>query len=43
VVTSGYLAGEGPRAEGWAIVRALKLDGWAAHVWVANDGPSESL
>jgi ribosomal protein L11 methyltransferase len=43
VVTSGYLAGEGPRAEGWAIVRALELDGWAAHVWVANDGPGESL
>jgi len=38
VVTSGYLAGERPRAEGWAIMRGLELDGWAAHVWVANDG-----
>jgi hypothetical protein len=40
VVTSGYLAGERPRAEAWAIVRELELEGWAAHVLVASDAPA---
>ncbi|HJU47568.1 MAG TPA: 50S ribosomal protein L11 methyltransferase [Gaiellaceae bacterium] len=30
VVTSGYLAGERPAAEGWAHVRTRQLGGWAA-------------
>ena len=34
VVSSGYLAGERPRAEGWTVVRDLELEGWAAHVLV---------
>ena len=33
LVTSGYLAHEIPRGKGWEIVRALELDGWAAHVF----------
>lgn len=36
VVSSGYLAGERPRAEGWAVVRDLELEGWAAHVLVGR-------
>ena len=32
VVTSGYLAGEEPRAPGWKVVDRRELDGWAAHV-----------
>ena len=32
VVTSGYLAHEAPRAEGWKVVHDLELDGWTAHV-----------
>jgi ribosomal protein L11 methyltransferase len=43
IVTSGYLAGERPRAEGWAIARGLELDGWAAHVWIVDDEPNGSL
>ena len=39
VVTSGYVAGERPRADGWTVVRGLELEGWAAHVFVATDGP----
>jgi ribosomal protein L11 methyltransferase len=35
VVSSGYLAGERPRAEGWTVVRDLELEGWAAHVLVS--------
>jgi hypothetical protein len=31
-VTSGYLATEAPSAGGWAHVRRLELDGWAADV-----------
>lgn len=31
-VTSGYLAGEEPRAPGWEIAARLEVDGWAAHV-----------
>lgn len=31
-VTSGYLAGQQPRADGWEAVSSLRLDGWAAHV-----------
>ena len=38
VVTSGYLIGERPRAEGWAVVGELELDGWSAHVLVATGG-----
>jgi ribosomal protein L11 methyltransferase len=34
-VTSGYLAGEEPRASGWGVVSALELDGWGAHVLAA--------
>jgi ribosomal protein L11 methyltransferase len=33
-VTSGYLAGEEPRAPGWEAVSTVELDGWAAHVLV---------
>jgi ribosomal protein L11 methyltransferase len=29
-VTSGYLAPETPRAQGWSIVERLELEGWAA-------------
>ncbi len=39
VVTAGYLAGERPRANGWTVVRALELEGWAARVFVATDEP----
>jgi ribosomal protein L11 methyltransferase len=42
-VTSGYLAGERPRVEGWAIVRELELDGWAAHALVAADEVTYTL
>jgi ribosomal protein L11 methyltransferase len=35
-VTSGYLAGEEPRASGWEVVSALQLDGWGAHVLAAH-------
>ena len=31
-VTSGYLASEAPRAEGWAPVDRIELEGWAADV-----------
>jgi ribosomal protein L11 methyltransferase len=31
-VTSGYLASEAPSTAGWARVRRLELDGWAADV-----------
>jgi ribosomal protein L11 methyltransferase len=31
-ITSGYLAGEVPRARGWEVVEERVLDGWAAHV-----------
>jgi ribosomal protein L11 methyltransferase len=34
VVTAGYPVGEGPRADGWEIVSALRVDGWGAHVLV---------
>jgi ribosomal protein L11 methylase PrmA len=43
VVTSGYLAGDRPRAEGWTVVRHLELDGWAAHALLATDGPTDGL
>jgi ribosomal protein L11 methyltransferase len=43
VVTSGYLAGERPHAEGWTVVRDLEQDGWAAHVLTASDGPTDAL
>jgi ribosomal protein L11 methyltransferase len=32
VVTSGYLAGQEPRAAGWEAVSSVRLEGWAAHV-----------
>jgi ribosomal protein L11 methyltransferase len=32
VVTSGYLAGEVPRAAGWEVAEGVELDGWGAHV-----------
>jgi ribosomal protein L11 methyltransferase len=32
VITSGYLAGERPRARGWEVRDHVELDGWAAHV-----------
>jgi ribosomal protein L11 methyltransferase len=31
-VTSGYLASEGPRVQGWTAVDRLELEGWAADV-----------
>jgi len=31
-VTSGYLAGEVPRSDGWNVAASLELDGWGAHV-----------
>ena len=31
-ITSGYLAGELPRAPGWTAVESIELEGWAAHV-----------
>jgi ribosomal protein L11 methyltransferase len=31
-VTSGYLASETPRSDGWKVVERLELDGWAADV-----------
>jgi ribosomal protein L11 methyltransferase len=31
-VTSGYLAAETPRAQGWSVVERLELEGWAADV-----------
>lgn len=34
-VTSGYLAGEEPRASGWEVVSQIELDGWSAHVLVS--------
>ncbi len=36
VVTSGYLAGERPRHDGWVHVEGLALDGWAADRFVAQ-------
>jgi ribosomal protein L11 methyltransferase len=36
VVTSGYLAGERPRAPAWNLACELERDGWAAHVFVAK-------
>jgi len=42
-VTSGYLAGERPRVEGWAVVREWKLDGWAAHALVVADEATDTL
>jgi ribosomal protein L11 methyltransferase len=35
-VTSGYLAGDAPSADGWAGMDRLELDGWAADVFVAT-------
>ena len=32
-VTSGYLAAERPRAQGWIHVQRVELDGWAADVF----------
>jgi hypothetical protein len=32
-VTSGYLAGERPRAPGWLWVTSSERDGWAADVY----------
>jgi ribosomal protein L11 methyltransferase len=32
-ITSGYLAGELPRAPGWTVVESIELEGWAAHVF----------
>jgi ribosomal protein L11 methyltransferase len=32
-VTSGYVASETPRADGWTAVERLELEGWAADVW----------
>jgi ribosomal protein L11 methyltransferase len=40
VVTSGYVSGERPRVDGWAVERELELEGWAAHVLVASDAPA---
>ncbi len=34
-ITSGYLAGELPRAPGWIAVESIELEGWAAHVFRA--------
>jgi ribosomal protein L11 methyltransferase len=30
-ITSGYLAGQCPRHEGWTVLEARERDGWAAH------------
>jgi ribosomal protein L11 methyltransferase len=35
-VTSGYLAAEAPSTAGWAHVRRLELDGWAADVLASS-------
>jgi ribosomal protein L11 methyltransferase len=35
-VTSGYLASQAPSTAGWARVRRLELDGWAADVLVTS-------
>jgi len=35
-VTSGYLARDAPRVEGWEQVSRLELDGWAADMLVAS-------
>lgn len=35
-VTSGYLARDAPRVEGWEHVSRLELDGWAADMLVAS-------
>jgi len=43
VITSGYVAGERPRAEGWTVVRDLELDGWSVHVLIATDATCWSL
>jgi ribosomal protein L11 methyltransferase len=43
VITSGYLAGERPRVDGWEFLRDLELEGWAAHVLVERDATAESL
>ena len=34
-ITSGYLAGELPRAPGWTAVESIELEGWAAHLFRA--------
>jgi len=36
VITSGYLAGERPDARAWDVARDVEVDGWAAHVFVAQ-------
>ncbi len=38
-ITSGYLVGEAPRAEGWMRVATLELEGWSADVFVTDDDP----
>jgi ribosomal protein L11 methyltransferase len=35
-ITSGYLSHEVPAVPGWAVVDAMELDGWAAHVLVTS-------
>lgn len=35
-ITSGYLAGEAPRAEGWTRLDHLEREGWAADVFEAS-------
>jgi ribosomal protein L11 methyltransferase len=38
-ITSGYLARDLPKAEGWERVSRLELEGWAADLLVAAQGP----
>ncbi len=42
LVSSGYLVGRRPCANGWNVVRHLELEGWAAHVHAAVPDPARS-
>jgi hypothetical protein len=35
-VTSGYLASDAPRIDGWNLVERIELEGWAADVLAAR-------
>jgi len=37
-ITSGYLAAEAPAAPGWAVVDAVEVEGWAAHLFASVHG-----
>jgi ribosomal protein L11 methyltransferase len=39
LVTSGYLPSDGLGLDGFANIRQLELDGWAAHVWTEIEEP----